>query len=110
MIFNLNKQAGFSLVETLVSISILLLVIVGPMTITSRTAKSATFASEQVQAFFLAQEGVELAQKARSDLVLRKFLPTVHANYLALILPQVSMKIVTIHQGVVWNGIRQVML
>ncbi len=62
-----NKQTGFSLVETLVAVSILLIVIVGPMTISARTAKSSSFASEQVQAFFLAQEGLELAQKARDD-------------------------------------------
>ena len=66
----LKKQNGFSLVEMLVSISILLLVVTGPMTVTSRTAKSATFATEQVQAFFLAQEGLEIAQKLRDDLLL----------------------------------------
>ncbi len=66
----LKKQAGFSLVEMLVSISILLLVVTGPMTVTSRTSKSATFATEQVQAFFLAQEGLEIAQKLRDDILL----------------------------------------
>lgn len=70
MIFFQQKQNGFSLVETLVAISILLIVIVGPMTISSQSAKSASFASEQVQAFFLAQEGLELAQKARDELLL----------------------------------------
>lgn len=70
MIFYQKKQAGFSLVETLVAISILLIVIVGPMTISMQSAKSASFASEQVQAFFLAQEGLELAQKARDELLL----------------------------------------
>ena len=69
----LKKQAGFSLVEMLVSISILLLVVTGPMTVTSRTSKSATFATEQVQAFFLAQEGLEIAQKLRDDLLLVNF-------------------------------------
>ena len=68
-----KKESGFSLVETLVAISILLIVIVGPMTISMRTAKSSSFASEQVQAFFLAQEGLELAQKLRDDLLLRNF-------------------------------------
>lgn len=68
----LNK--GFSLVETFVAISLLLLVIVGPMTISARTAKSSSFASEQIQAFFLAQEGLELAEKARDDLALDEFL------------------------------------
>ncbi len=68
-----KKQTGFSLVETLVAISILLIIIAGPMAISSHTAKSSTFASEQVQAFFLAQEGVELAQKAKDDFLLEFF-------------------------------------
>ena len=75
-----KNQVGFSIVEMLVAVSILLLVIVGPMTITTRTAKSTTFATEQVTAFFLAQEGLELAQKLRDDLLLRSFLPVGNAN------------------------------
>ena len=67
-----NKQSGFSLVETLVAVSLLLIIIVGPMSISAKTAKSSSFASEQVQAFFLAQEGLELAQKARDDLRLKQ--------------------------------------
>jgi len=68
-----QSQSGFSLVETLVSITILLIVIVGPMTIMSTASNSASFSSDQVIAFFLAQEGTELAQKARDDLVLERF-------------------------------------
>ena len=67
-----NKQSGFSLVETLVAVSLLLIIIVGPMSISAKTAKSSSFASEQVQAFFLAQEGLELVQKARDDLRLKQ--------------------------------------
>lgn len=73
MYFHANNR-GFSLVETLVAISIVLIVIVGPLTFSSRAAKSSSFASEQVQAFFLAQEGLELAQAARDKLVLGSFL------------------------------------
>lgn len=62
--------SGFTLVETLVAISVLLIVIVGPMTVATNSARSTSFSSEQVQAFFLAQEGLELAQKARDDLLL----------------------------------------
>lgn len=69
-----TQQSGFTLVETLVSITILLIIIVGPMTISSTTAKSTSFASEQVTAFFLAQEGVELVQKARDDLFVQHYL------------------------------------
>lgn len=68
-----SPQSGFTLVETLVAITILLIVMIGPMTISSQTAKSSTFASEQVTAFFLAQEGAEIVQKARDDLLVRSF-------------------------------------
>lgn len=69
-----KSQSGFSLVETLVAVTILLIVIVGPMTIATNTARSTSFSSEQVVAFFLAQEGLETAQKARDDLLLEGFL------------------------------------
>lgn len=65
-----HSPPGFTLVETLVAISVLLIVIVGPMTVATNSARSTSFSSEQVQAFFLAQEGLELAQKARDDLLL----------------------------------------
>ncbi len=76
MIYHTQQtQSGFSLVEMLVAVSILLLVIVGPMTVTSRAAKSSSFSTEQSQAFFLAQEGLELAQRERDNLLLANFLP-----------------------------------
>lgn len=78
-----RTQSGFSLVETLVAITILLIIIVGPMTIISSASNSTSFASEQVIAFFLAQEGAELAQKARDDLVLKGFLPSTHPDYIS---------------------------
>jgi prepilin-type N-terminal cleavage/methylation domain-containing protein len=68
-----RSQSGFSLVETLVAITVLLLVIVGPMSISSSAARSTSYSSEQVVAFFLAQEGAELVQKARDDLQLQNF-------------------------------------
>lgn len=76
-----SAQSGFSLVETLVAITILLIVIVGPMTIISTASNSSSFASDQVTAFFLAQEGAELAQKARDDVILNRFLPLSDGNY-----------------------------
>ena len=78
-----NKQAGFSFVETLVAITILLIVIIGPLTISSNTAKSTSFSSEQVVAFFLAEEGAEIAQKVRDDLLLRNQLDVSDGNYVA---------------------------
>lgn len=69
----LKTQSGFSLVETLVAITILLIVISGPLAISSSAAKSSSFSSEQVVAFFLAQEGLELVEKARDDLLLQHY-------------------------------------
>jgi len=66
---NLNQE-GFSLVETLVAITILLIVIVGPMTLSTSTARSTSFSNEQVVAFFLAQEGAEIAQMVRDNFLL----------------------------------------
>lgn len=77
-----TQQSGFSLVETLVAITILLIVITGPLSISSQAAKSTSFSSEQVVAFFLAQEGLEIAQKGRDDRILRNFLDSADTNFL----------------------------
>jgi prepilin-type N-terminal cleavage/methylation domain-containing protein len=76
-----SQQSGFSLVETLVAITILLIAIVGPMTILTTTSNSTSFATDQVTAFFLAQEGVELAQLARDNIVLNRFLPNTDGRW-----------------------------
>jgi prepilin-type N-terminal cleavage/methylation domain-containing protein len=68
-----HADTGFSLVETLVAVAILLVVIVGPMSIATQANSSTTFANEQVIAYFLAQEGLELVQKGRDDLLLDAF-------------------------------------
>ena len=73
MTYKPSSQSGFTLVETLVAITILLLVIVGPMSFSMSAARSTSFSTEQTAAFFLAQEGIEIMQKARDDLVLGGF-------------------------------------
>jgi|GEM_PF-246961 len=59
---NQLKTAGYSFVEVLVAIAILLIGIVGPLTIASKGLHNAYFAREQNIAFFLAQEGIESIQ------------------------------------------------
>lgn len=73
----IHSQSGFSLVEVLVAISILLLVMTGPMRILSQSTNSTTFANQQTVAFFLAQEGLELVQLGRDNLVLGDFKDTI---------------------------------
>ncbi|MFM2340137.1 MAG: hypothetical protein RLZZ360_773 [Candidatus Parcubacteria bacterium] len=73
MKFYTTNNQGFSLVEVLVAITILLLVIAGPMRILTSSTNSTTYSSEQVVAYFLAQEGLELVQLGRDNLVLGDF-------------------------------------
>lgn len=65
-----TQQSGFSLVETLVAMTLLMIVVVGPMTISINASKSTSYSSEQVTAFFLAQEGAELVQNERDEFML----------------------------------------
>jgi len=63
---NIKKQ-GFSLVETLVAISVLMLAVVGPLSIASRGLISAQFSRDQITAFHLAREAVELVRNKRDS-------------------------------------------
>lgn len=65
-----NTQKGFSLVETFVAMTILLVAIVGPMTIAQRGLQSAFFAGERMTAIFLAQEAVEEMRNWRDSYML----------------------------------------
>ncbi len=58
---------GFTLVETLVAITVLLLVVIGPMTIAQKGIQNAYYATEQVTATMLAQEAVEAVRNFRDE-------------------------------------------
>lgn len=62
-----TNQGGYSLVEVLVAITVLLVALVGPLTIAHSGLKRSYFAKEQVQAVFFAQEGIEAVIKLRED-------------------------------------------
>lgn len=68
-----TSQKGYSLVEVLVSISVLLIAIVGPMTIAAQGIKSSAFTLEQNTAFFLAQEGIEVVYALRGTQALAEY-------------------------------------
>src|SRR3989344_8026028 len=56
---------GFSLIETLVAVVILVSAIVGPLTLAQRSIHSAVYARDQVTASFLAEEVIEYIRMAR---------------------------------------------
>lgn len=58
-------QKGFTLIETLVAISLLTIAIVAPMTLTMQSLTSAYYARDQITAFFLAQEAIEGVRAVR---------------------------------------------
>ena len=62
-----SLKHGFTLVETLVAISILMLAILGPLTIASTGLRNSMYARDQITAYYLAQEGIEYARYVRDD-------------------------------------------
>lgn len=58
---------GFTLIETLIAVSILTLAVSGPLYSASRSLVAAQTASSQLIANYLAQEGVEFIRRMRDD-------------------------------------------
>jgi prepilin-type N-terminal cleavage/methylation domain-containing protein len=61
------KSAGFTLVESLVAISILSLSIAGTFTAVQSGIRSSTLAKDQMAAYYLAQEAMEYIKNARDE-------------------------------------------
>lgn len=68
-----KDKKGYSIVEVLVAVTLLLFAIVGPITIASKGLQSARYAREQNTAFFLAQEGLETIVRFRNNGVLAHY-------------------------------------
>lgn len=60
-----HKQKAFTLVETLVAISILTIALTGPLAIIAQALRSSYFARDQITAYYLAQEAVEYIRNQR---------------------------------------------
>ena len=56
---------GFTLIEALVAIAILTMSIAGPMVTASDGLKNSIYARDQIVAFYIAQEGVEIIRSVR---------------------------------------------
>ncbi|MBU3968647.1 type II secretion system GspH family protein [Patescibacteria group bacterium] len=62
---NNDHNSGFTLVETLIAITILVSAIVGPMVVVQKSLSSANFAKSQIISFHLAGEAIEYIRNKR---------------------------------------------
>jgi type II secretory pathway pseudopilin PulG len=71
-IFLKKQNKGFTLVEALVAISILMVAIVTPMTIAQNGLSSAMYSKDQMTASFLAQDAIEYIKNKRDEIGVQK--------------------------------------
>ncbi len=67
---SLSRSRGFTLIETLVAITVLLLAIVGPLQIAAQALFSAFYSREQITAYYLAAESIEYIKNSRDVMFL----------------------------------------
>src|SRR3989344_3234434 len=68
-----RTQRAFTLIETLVAVSILTLAIVGPLFAANRAIVAARTARDQLTALYLAQEAIEYVRLMRDDAYLARY-------------------------------------
>jgi len=61
------KSKGFTLVETLVAIAILMIAIAGPLSVANKSLTAALYARDQLIASYLAQEATEVIYNIRDN-------------------------------------------
>ena len=62
-----TKNKGFTIIETLVAITVLMIAIVGPLSVAARGLTSALFSKDQMVASYLAQESMETIKNLRDN-------------------------------------------
>lgn len=67
---NILKKKGFTLIEMLISVAILLTAVVGPISLIGDAVHKLYFAKDKIIATNLAQEGIELVRQKRDDALL----------------------------------------
>lgn len=64
---SVSLQRGFTILETLVAISLLVLALTAPLAIVAQALRSSYYARDQVTAYFLAQEAIEFLRNKRDN-------------------------------------------
>ncbi|MAF59283.1 MAG: prepilin-type N-terminal cleavage/methylation domain-containing protein [Candidatus Pacebacteria bacterium] len=65
-----KNSRGFTIIETIVAITVLVVSVAAPLTLAARGLSSAFFARDQITAFYLTQEAVEFIRNKRDENVL----------------------------------------
>src|SRR3989344_2346193 len=68
---NKKEKGGFTLVETLVAIAILLLAVAAPLSLATKSLNSSVLSKQQITASFLAQEAMEYIRNVRDENVIK---------------------------------------
>ncbi len=71
MTFKKPHNKGFTLIETMVAITILLVAVAGPLSVIGGTLSQISHARDQMIAVNLAQEGIEMVRQKRDSNMLR---------------------------------------
>ena len=66
-----TTHSGFTLIETLVAITLLTVAITEPISLTTQSLESAYYARDQITAFYLAQEAIEAIRSVRDSQILQ---------------------------------------
>lgn len=80
--FKYRQAHGFTLIETLVAVSLMVIAIVAPMSLVSQSLTTAYYARDQVAAYSLAQEGIETVRAVRDGNILSNALNGTSRNLL----------------------------
>lgn len=65
-----NKKSGFTLLEALVAVSILMVAVVAPITIAQKGLSSAAYSKNQMIASYLAQDAIEYIKNKRDEVAI----------------------------------------
>lgn len=58
---------GFTLIETLVAVTVLTMIIIGPMSLATKSISASLLSQNQITAFYLAQEAIEYILNVRDN-------------------------------------------